>query len=94
MSKPSHVLSFAADKDASQLFIHADAVGLDVLIKSLARLRSKLNDGTCDHDHLATDAWAGDELTEKSLPEGVRAIHHVKIYAWTPEWSQKHGLTS
>jgi hypothetical protein len=94
MSKPGHVLSFATDKDASQLFIHADGVGLDVLIKSLTRLRTKLNDGSCDHDHLATDAWAGDELSEKSLTEGVHPIHHVKIYAWTPEWAQKHGLVS
>ena len=29
-----------------------------------------------------------------SLAEGVHLIHHVKIYGWTPEWIQKHQLSS
>jgi len=39
-----------------------------------------------------TDAWAGTELSERRMPEGVHLIHHVKIYGWTPEWIQKHQL--
>ena len=92
MSKPDHVLSFATDKDGSQLFIHADAKGLDHLIRSLTRLQQKINDNICDHDHLMTDAWSGSELSECSMADGVHLIQHVKVYGWTKEWSQKHGL--
>ena len=94
MSKPDHVLSFATDKDGDQLFIHADAKGLDHLIRSLTRIRQKLDQDYCDHDHLMTDAWAGSELSERSMADGVHLIHHVKIYGWTKEWSQKHGLSA
>jgi hypothetical protein len=37
-----------------------DAEGLDVLIRKLEHLRSKV-----DHLHLMTPAWAGQELTEE-----------------------------
>ncbi|MFN4804858.1 MAG: Imm32 family immunity protein [Akkermansiaceae bacterium] len=36
-----------------------DAAGLDVLIRKLEHLRSKV-----DHLHLMTPSWAGHELTE------------------------------
>jgi hypothetical protein len=94
MSKPDHVLSFATDKNGDQLFVHADARGLDLLIRSLTTIRQKLDADCCDHDHLMTDAWAGSELSERSLRDGVHTIHHVKIYGWTKEWSQKHGLSA
>jgi len=92
MPTPDHVLSFATDKDGSQLFIHADAKGLERLIRSLTHIHQKLDDGVCDHDHLMTDAWAGSELSDRSLPDGVHIIHHVKIYGWTAECIRKHGL--
>lgn len=93
MSKPTHTLSFSSDGD-SQLFIHADADGLDYLIRSLSFVRRKLDDGACEHDHLMTGSWGGCELTERTLDEGAKTIHHVKIYGWTPEWIQKHGLSA
>jgi hypothetical protein len=93
MPKPDHVLSFATDQDGSQLFIHADANGLDYLIRSLTRIRRKLDEDVCDHDHLMTDAWAGSELSERSMPDAVHLIHHVKIYGWTPALIKKHGLS-
>jgi Immunity protein 32 len=92
MPKPDWILSFSTDADGDQVFIHADAAGLDHLIQSLTRIRRKLDDDICDHDHLMTDAWGGRELSEATLDEGARLVHHVKIYAWTPEWIEKHHL--
>ena len=92
MPKPNHILSFTTDKEGNQVFIHADAAGLDYLIRSLSRIRKNIDADVCDHDHLMTDAWGGRELTERGLDEGARTVHHVKIYGWTPEWIQKHGF--
>lgn len=92
MSKPDHILSFATDNEG-QLFIHADAAGLDHLIRSLTHIRRKLDEDACDHNHLMTDSWGGSELTEQSLDESKQTIHHVKIYGWTSEWVEKHGLS-
>ena len=84
MPKPPYVLSFATDQERDQLFIHADAAGLDYLIRSLARIRQSIDANICDHDHLMTAAWGGSELTERGLDEGTRTVQHVKIYGWTP----------
>ncbi len=93
MAKPEHVLAFVTDKEG-QLFVHADAKGLAVLIGALERLKKKAEAGECEHDHLFTDAWAGSELSEKLGCEKAGAlIHHVKLYGWTAEWAKKHGFT-
>jgi hypothetical protein len=44
MPKPNYVLSFATDKDGDQVFIHADAKGLDYLIRSLTRIRRNMDE--------------------------------------------------
>jgi hypothetical protein len=93
MAKLDHVLSFATDKNCEQLFIHADGKGLDILIRSLQNIRAKLGQDVCEHDHLMTDEWGGTELSERTLPDAIHTIHHVKIYGWTPEWKRKHGLS-
>jgi len=93
MPKTDHLLSFATDKDG-QLFIHADIAGVDHLIRSLTHFRQKLHEGVCEHDHLMTEGWGGTGLTEQTLDKGAQTIHHVKIYGWTPEWVQKHGLSA
>jgi len=92
MSKPDHILSFATDKEGDQVFIHADVPGLDHLIRSLTHIRQKVIAGICEHDHMMTDAWGGNELTETVTDADAHIIHHVKIYGWTPEWLQKHGF--
>ena len=92
MPKPDHILSFATDKDGDQLFIHADISGLEHLIRSLTHIRQKVAAGTCEHDHMMTDAWGGDELTERVPDADAQIVHHVRIYGWTPEWIQKHGF--
>ncbi len=87
-----HLLCFVID-DNDQLFIHADAAGIDLLMRSLSHIRKKIDENNCDHDHLMTESWGGWELTEPAAckKEG-RIIHHVKIYGWTEEWAQKHQL--
>lgn len=92
MPAPKHILSFATDSRGDQVFIHADVAGLDHLIRSLTYIREKVAGGTCEHDHMMTDAWGGNELTEKVTDADAHTVHHVKIYGWTPEWIQKHGL--
>ena len=94
MPKPNHFLSFATDKDSRQLFVHADAKGLEHLIRSLTHIRQKLDEGICDHDHLMTESWGGSGLSERTMADGVHLIQHVKIYGWTPEWIGKHGLSA
>lgn len=92
MPTPDHILSFATDKEGDQVFIHADVAGLDHLIRSLSLIRQKVAGGSCDHDHMMTDAWGGCELTEFAPDAEAHTIHHVKLYGWTPEWIQKHGI--
>jgi len=92
MAKLDHTLAFVTDHKG-QLFVHADARGLSVLIASLERLKKKAEAGECDHDHLFTDAWAGGELSEKvGCEKEGDLIHHVKLYGWTEEWARKHGF--
>jgi hypothetical protein len=92
MSKPDYTLSFSTDDDGDQVFIHADAGGLDYLIDSLTQIRRKLDEDVCEHDHLMTDAWGGQQLSERTLDKDARLVHHVKMYGWTPEWIEKHHL--
>ena len=88
-----HVLSFSTDADGQQLIVHADAAGLDFLIRSLTRLRERLDEDICDHDHLFTNEWSGNgDLSTRFLSESDHLVHHVKLYAWTPEWVAKHHL--
>ena len=90
---PEHVLSFFTDAAGDQLFVHADAAGLDLLIHRLTRLRGHLDRGECEHEHLFTTAWSGaGDLTTRGVAEGEHVVQHVKIYAWTPEWASKHEL--
>lgn len=92
MPESDEYLSFSIDAAGNQLFIHANAGGLDRLIRSLNHLRGELAQGVSDHDHLWTEAWAGNELSRPPLSDGERAIEHVKIWAWTPEKIHEHHL--
>ena len=90
---PEHVLSFIGDAGGDQVFVHADAAGLDLLIHRLTRLRAHLDRGECEHEHLFTTAWTGaGDLSTRGVGEGEHVIQHVKIYAWTAEWVEKHHL--
>ena len=91
MKYPDHVLSLFSDTEG-QAFLHADDKGLEILISALERLRRKIKEGVCDHDHLMTEAWAGDgELTDaKGCEKEGQLVQHLKIYGWTDEWAKKH----
>jgi hypothetical protein len=66
MPKPSHILNFSTDKEGDQIFIHADAAGLDHLIHSLTSIRRKLDESICNHDHLMTDAMGRPRIVRES----------------------------
>ena len=85
-----HLLTFSIDESGEQLFIQADAAGLDLFIRSLTRLRAKLAEGSSDHDHLMSEAWGSYELSTSLPSASNRTIQHVKIRAWTPEEIAEH----
>ena len=94
MNNQEHLLCFVADTER-QLFVHADAAGLDLLIRILSHLRKRIDEDQCDHNHLMTESWGGQGLTEvPACEKDGRIVHHVKIYGWTEEWARKHGMRS
>jgi hypothetical protein len=66
-SPAQKLLSFVTDDNGDRVTIHADKNGLDLIIKELTWLRQKLETGECDHTHLISPDWAGDELTTSKL---------------------------
>ena len=96
MHEPSHLLSVTASPEGDVVTIHADIAGLEFLRATVDRLLSKLQTGQCDHDHLRTTDWAGDELSKSMLiterDSGHSTVHHLEVLAWTAEWKEKHGL--
>ena len=91
MTQPDHVLTFVRGEEG-ELFMHADAKGLSVLIRALEGLKKKAEAGISEHEHLMTPSWAGSELSEKKGTESGELIHHLKLYGWTEEWARKHGF--
>jgi len=90
------LLSFVTNKSGDQVFIHADKNGIDLLIKELTFLKEKLENNECDHSHLISPEWGGNELTTSKLLDQVdedTTVHEVKIYGWNDEWKRKHKLS-
>jgi hypothetical protein len=75
-----HLLTFEITSDGEELMIHGDVEGLRFLREEVDRLINNTNEGSFDHAHLMTEAWAGTELSSES--QGDRLINHVKIYCW------------
>ena len=96
MNEKPELLSFVTDSSGSVVSVHADLSGLKKLKDSVELMISKLESNECDNDHLRTEDWAGYELTASMLKSekesGCNQVHHVKIYAWNPEWKTKHEL--
>jgi Immunity protein 32 len=96
MQEPSHLLSVTTSAEGDVVTIHGDIAGLEFLRATVDRLLSKLQTGQCDHDHLRTSDWAGDELSKSMLSterdSGHNTVHHLEVLAWTDEWKEKHGL--
>lgn len=90
------MLSIATEATGDIVYIHADATGIAELEAVVASLKKGLLAGECPHEHLYSPAWGGNELSETMLNQerdaGCKQVHHVKLYAWSPEWASKHGL--
>jgi Immunity protein 32 len=90
------MLSIVTDKDGDVVYMHADKSGLEKMQRVVARLLKHLEDDDCEHDHLFSESWAGDELSETMLDQerqtGCKQVSHLKVYGWTDEWAVKHGL--
>ena len=67
------------DKQNEKVEIHLNQEGLEYLINILNTLSQKKD---CDHIHLMTSSWGGEELTEYKIQEGNILINHLKIYKW------------
>jgi hypothetical protein len=88
------VLSPEASGDV--VYIHADLSGIETLEKAISILKRRLAANECAHDHLSSKAWGGHDLTKSMLAQersaGCKQVHHVKLFGWTEEWTQNHGL--
>ena len=76
------MLTFEFDKDGDQVFLHGDEDGLRLLRDSLDRLLRNTLPGHFNHDHLISEAWGGNELSDIPKESANRLIHHVKVYCW------------
>ena len=93
MPSPDYILNLTFDKDGV-VHLHADRDGLSELISRLEHIKDKIEEDICEHDHLFTEEWGGDELSSKNgiIGEEHNLVHHLKIFGWTSEWAKKHGL--
>lgn len=93
---PSYLLSVTSAPTGDTVTIHADKDGLLELRTRIDSLLSKLDREASDHEHLRSAEWAGFELSTSMLASeranGHQTVHHVEIYAWTPEWKKHHDL--
>lgn len=93
---PDYLLSFLCD-GGDQIYVHADEAGLEQLSQTVQMLLRKVREVKCEHEHLVSDEWGGGgELTPRTPAQiqqpDCTPVHHVKIYAWTPEWKEKNVL--
>ncbi len=79
---PDHLLTFELSANGLDLNIHGDAKGLELLARVATRLAARANAGAPDHDHLATEAWAGTELSAEPQSSESQLLNQVTIRAW------------
>jgi hypothetical protein len=72
------LLVFESTESPEAIELHTDKEGMAHLIDELKRLM----EGTDNHIHLMTPAWAGQDLTEEPVGEGNKTIHQVNVYCW------------
>jgi hypothetical protein len=91
------MLSLVTDKDGDVVYLHADKSGLEQIQAVISRLLKHIEQDDCEHDHLFSESWGGNELTETMLDQerqsGCKQVHHLKVYGWTDEWAKMHELT-
>ncbi|MDK6078809.1 Imm32 family immunity protein [Massilia varians] len=93
---PNYLLSVTSTRSGDAVTVHVDKEGLLALRARLDVLLAKLDGDASDHEHLRSAEWAGFELTTSMLASerthGHQTVHHVEIYAWSPEWKEHYGL--
>jgi hypothetical protein len=77
-----YLLTFEVDKEAEQIFIHGDSIGLERFANALLRIAKTANEGDFPHDHFFTEEWGGTELSSITQSKDSKLINHVKIYGW------------
>jgi len=91
------MLSVVANPEGDVLHIHGDVAGLLRLEREVRRLRELAERGECEDGHLLSESWGAGDLTETMLSNeqvnGWRQVHHVKVFGWSAEWSNRHGLS-
>ena len=76
------LLAVQYDDKSEAVVLAGSPAALRALAHRLEALAARADSGVLDHEHLRSQAWAGNELAS-SLPEGASGrvvIHHVKIY--------------
>jgi hypothetical protein len=76
------LLTFELSNDGQELHVHGDAEGLESLAKAIDRAKAQANAGKPAHDHLMTEAWAGNELSGTTQGTDTRLINKVTLHAW------------
>ena len=74
-----HFLTFEVSKDQDEVIVHADERGLRFLAQVASRLADTIANGECDHTHLMTEEWGGDELSAERQGTDSTLVHHVKV---------------
>lgn len=74
------LLTFELSAEGDCVDVHMNRKGLEDLVLLLTRLRdsSKLP----AHDHLMTESWAGNELTEDAQDADAKLINQVNLRLW------------
>jgi hypothetical protein len=78
--KNNFLLTFEWDAKDEILEIHANREGLEKLRTAINTLLSK---NGCDHIHLMTEDWGGEELSNEKQCQENEIINHVKVFQWT-----------
>ena len=96
LEPPNNLLSVTSANSGDMVTIHADKDGLLALHARLSVPLAKLDNDASDDEHLRSAEWAGYELST-SMPaseraDGYQSVHHIKIYAWTPERKARDSL--
>ncbi|QQS33259.1 MAG: immunity protein 32 [Acidobacteriota bacterium] len=88
------LLAFVVSEEHNVLHVHVDKEGIDILMRSLERLKKDLEKGECEHEHLMSEEWGGWELSvsDQTNKEKGKPVHQVNIYGWTDEWAEKNGF--
>jgi hypothetical protein len=72
-----HLLTFEYSQLCDVLNIHFDDEGLNNFILILEKMRSN----KC-HEHMATESWGGNELSEEPQLEGGKMFNKVTLHKW------------